>query len=450
MSITNKLKSLSIEDVWFYLLILSFSYEKPLAYLTTMDRVNPRIYDIVTILGLVWFMNHRKPQVELGIVYTSYRKIVQWFAVCTIVGSLFYSFPSDISIFSYFYLFRYIQELFICLLVIYYINVKGVDFEMLFNVIILGGIFVSIYCIQEYLNSEFQMVEIAPGKTIPKPAGFVWGPFTAGYFQIANYSPVIGFLTVCYAFSRKDNSKWLYMVIAALILWPSFVSGSRMAIGLIVLLFSLAALKNKQFTKILLSLLIIGVIFYIWNSEQLLALIFDSESQTVQRMIRMEESDKYEFNSVGGRIMHLFEWFKRIGEYVYDGIFLPFFGGGFYVAPMKGVYRIGYGWHNIFIFAIEQSGIIGLWLFWHFIKRSYNELKKRLPLMDKESPQYWFAFGAFYSFIAMLIIGILGGHSFWRGFSTGNLNTFRILLLIITTHAYLVNPNTLKYITKSS
>ena len=432
----NKLKnraSLTFEDIWFYLIILSFSYEKPLAYLTTMDRVNPRLYDVATLLGVMWFLHSTKPQIELGIVYTSYRSIIKWFTICTIVGSIFYPFPSDINYFSYFYLIRYFQELFIYVLVIYYIHIRGINFDILFNVIIIGGVFVSLYCIHEYSNSDFQMVEIAPGKTIPKPAGLVWGPFTAGYFQIANYSPIVGFLAVCYAFSKKNYSKWFYLLISGLILWPSFVSGSRMAIGFIFILFSLAAIRNKQFKNILVSLVIVGIFYYMLNSEKLLALIYNSESQTIQRMILMEESDKFEFNSIGGRIKHILVWFNRISEYAYNGIFIPIFGGGFYVAPMNGNFRIGYGWHNIFLFAIEQSGIIGALLLTKFIKRSYISLKHELPFFDKASPQYWFVYSAFNSFIAMIIIGLIGGHSFWSGFGTGNFNTFRIIILLIAT-----------------
>ena len=53
--------------------------------------------------------------------------------------------------------------------------------------------------------------------------------------------------------------------------------------------------------------------------------------------------------------------------YSWQGWRLPVFGGGFYAVPQMEqgelVYRQGYGIHNIYLFPVEQGGVLAFVLF---------------------------------------------------------------------------------------
>jgi len=184
------------------------------------------------------------------------------------------------------------------------------------------------------------------------------------------------------------------------------------------------------YTIILSSLL---AVFIIYNSE----LLMNDEFQTIQRLESMEETD---FNSIQARITNFLNF--DITSYEEGGILMPFIGGGFYVAPVNGNFRIDYGVHNIFLFSFEQAGLLGFILFISVLITSNRQLRKGIKLFKKnKGVEFIFLTAVFSYFIASLIIGI-AGHTFWRGFATNNMNTLRLAILIIASNVYLLHIKT--------
>ncbi|SDH02385.1 hypothetical protein [Winogradskyella thalassocola] len=435
----RKINFYTIGNLWFLILLLSFSYDKPILILTSLDRFNPRLSDVATILGVIWYFNFNAKFNIDNVVLSAYKKLVIWFTICTVFSILIYGFPLNIDAFSIYYLFKYYQELLVCYLVLCYMSVYEIPYERIFKILIIGGVFVALYSILEYLTPGDIEVEISPGKFVTKPNGFVWGPYTATYFQIANYSPIVGFITLAYAIYKKGLYKWALIAVSFLVFWPSLVSGSRTAIGFILVLFAIAFFKDVKFRVLIIVMLSTVVVYFGFNIDALYETILSSDSETIARMQRFEESGSH--NSIEGRFEYVFVWFERFPMYVYNGILVPVFGGGFYVAPMNGAFRIGYGWHNIFIFAIEQAGVIGLILFIKFIKRGYAVIGNHIKKLEINSAKRQFVFAVFVIFIAMFVLGIGGSHTFWEGFSTGNFNLFRMVLITLATYGYVNTQN---------
>ena len=92
-------------------------------------------------------------------------------------------------------------------------------------------------------------------------------------------------------------------------------------------------------------------------------------------------------------------------------------------------------------FVVEQAGIFGLVLFYSFIKKVLNTLRANYKQLKKHTVEHWFVFSVRVIFISIIIIGIFGAHSFWNGFSTGNFNSFRLVLIILATHSFIKNTH---------
>jgi len=429
MTISNNLKAGSLANIWMVLLLLSFSYDKALIQITPYDRFNPRLFDIATILGIIWYLNLKHFKLYPNKVFTSYKKIILWFAVCVILGLFLYPFPMHVNLYSLYFLLRYFQELLVLYFVLIFISKYEINYDSLFKILILGGVFVSIYCFIEYQNPVEEVFKLANGDTLIKPPGFIWGPFTASYFQIANYSPIIGLLTVSYALKQQVNKQWFYLLISLFVLWPSLYSGSRTGVGFVFIMFLIAAILEVRYRKIFIVVLLLVIVFFIFNYSRLNYLLIHSDNETIQRTIELQAGSGHD--SISTRFQAFFTWFKIIPSYIYSGIFLPFIGAGFYVAPIDGYFRIGYGWHNIFIFVIEQAGVVGLWLFFKFLFKTYKVLKKAYNQLSKQSAEYWFKFTVYIIFLSIILTGVSGAHVFWRGFATGNFNSFRLIILLI-------------------
>ena len=139
-------------------------------------------------------------------------------------------------------------------------------------------------------------------------------------------------------------------------------------------------------------------------------------------------------NSILSRVVPSFP----INAYMFDGLLVPFIGAGFYVAPVNDEfdslrYRVGYGIHNSYLFAFEQGGSLVFVLFILFLIfsiRYLNRGRKSRSLVDR---QFALALSAY---MAFLLVNAFAGQAFWRGFETGNYNTYVVLLLVIATRGY--------------
>ena len=432
MNLSKNSSTFSLMNIWIVLLIFSYSYDRPIFILSDIDRFNPRLFDVATIIGFIWLLSKGPFTKALNPIYKSYLKLVLWFIICTIMGIIFYNFPQKINGYSIFFAAKYLQELFLCFLLIKYLNHHKINYDKLFKLIIFGGVFVSVYCLFEFQSMGLKIIELTSEVTVTKTKGFIWGPFRMSYFQIANYSPIVGFITLCYSITKKGSEKYIYMFISLFIFFPAFVCGSRAAVGLVLILLLVASLIELKFRKFLLFFISLFLLLTIFFPEIIFNFITNTDNVTVNRINNMGEMNSQ--NTILERFNHIFIWFYKIKEYAYSGLFVPVFGGGFYVAPMNGLYRVGFGWHNIYLFAIEQAGVVGLFLFIKFCKKVLISLRNKRTQLKKYTNEYWFVFAVRVMFISILVIGIFGSHSFWNGFSTGNFNSFRLTLIILAAH----------------
>jgi O-antigen ligase len=367
----------------------------------------------------------KKSNHSINPVFRRWKYLVYWFGVCALLSVIFYGFPTQINSYILFSYVKYLQELFVLFLVAK-ITITIIPLEEIINTVIISGIFVLIYSFYELYYGEFGPLEYAPGKYVYKPEGVIWGPFGNTYFHIANFLPLVVIIGISYASKFRGIKKILLYLLSIVIAIPLFYTGSRT--GLFLLLFSLIIyifIRYKFIYSLLISLILFSLVLFTFNE------IGSEEFTTLERLDNMETN---EYNSIADRILYFVNF--DISSYEANGLLVPFIGGGFYVAPIDGHFRIDYGFHNIFIFSFEQAGLIGFILFIYFLIITYRQLNNGLKSLKRtNSISYLFIASVFSYFIASLIIGI-AGHTFWRGFTTNNMNTMRLVVIILATNVY--------------
>lgn len=403
----------NMRKFWFIGMICSFAYELPIFMISNLDKANPRLFDLFFIVGIFLFNKEIlwKPDNKIA---RGWEILVFWMVVCAVIWSLFFL-PSTIAPFSIYYVSKYVEGVLVVRMVLLCKD-EIRNTKLISNLIILMGVFVALYSIPQYLNETARVVEYAPGKTFTLAAGTITGPFNSTYFHIAQFTP-LSFIVCFQRFMQSENikQKIFFLSTSLFISWPSFFSGSRTFLFLFLLVLFLICLLNVK--KLFIGLI---VIIFIFTFSELtmskMTNIFEN-SYTFSRMESMEDGN----NSLDSRL----NWFKSFNMDVYEhgGISMPFIGAGFYVASVNGFYRIGYGFHNNYIFAFEQIGLIGLliWLFW-----SYSSLR----LIWANRNDNILASPLFVYYISLLIIGITG-QIFWRGFGNANMNTFIIIMMVL-------------------
>jgi len=214
-------------------------------------------------------------------------------------------------------------------------------------------------------------------------------------------------------------------LIAAFVAWPLFFSGARSGLGLILISAVALFILEKRLRRTTFALaIVLSLLVFTFDQASFSDVI---ESGTTIRRI---EANKEGSNSIEVRM-------NAIGKFSLDsykeGNLLPLIGGGFYVAPMsyggsRYYYRVDYGIHSIYLFPLEQAGVIGIILFIWFLFVSAKGLLYKIKEQHPTDQDFAKAFLAY--FIAALIAGI-GGHNFWQGFGSGNFNTFFMISLLI-------------------
>ena len=73
--------------LWLCALILSFCYELPIYYLTSMDRLNPRLFDLVAVAGvyILLFQNRGLRSPWRNPIFKWWFWLVIWFSVCAAI-----------------------------------------------------------------------------------------------------------------------------------------------------------------------------------------------------------------------------------------------------------------------------------------------------------------------------------------------------------------------------
>ncbi len=409
--------NINIYQVFIFLLIMSFSYERPIFIISAFDKLNPRLFDLCLILGLIiTFKNNIILRDE---VFLKWSYLVGWFVFCVSAGLVLFDFDVNVRFFMIFYLLEYLKGLLVLVIFLKIPNDK-LNFNNIFIPLLCGGFFVSLYCVFELFIGVEEII-LNDSVIQYKSKEIVWGPFTGSYFNIAVYIPLITSLIYSKLLhSANNNVKWFLLFVFCS--WPVFFCGSRTAIFLWLFSNIIITLFYINKAKTIFVILFVAILsFFIFIQSD-----FGEENYTIERLKSFEEAAAvHEHNSIKNRLLYAVN--LNIPEYDEHNL-LPVIGGGFYVAPKNGVPRIGYGFHNIYVFAFEQGGFIALWLFLLFLivflKKTYKYLK-----WSQADPIRWFVIAVYCYLIASLLIG-WSGHTFWRGFATSNFNTLRLLLLV--------------------
>jgi hypothetical protein len=308
--------------------------------------------------------------------------------------------------------------------------------KMLHKLIILLGVFVSLYCIPEYLN-PFRSIEIKPGLTVPVPEGIIIGPFSdSTYFTVSIYSTLSAMFTLSYAaYVKGIVRKAGILAIALFIAFPALYSGSRS--GIVYILISVCAmtyiyifhhkgdfaLKTFKLLSIVFAAIVVLTLAKVDN--------FSMRNKTLDRFYEYEEGS----NSVENRINIYRDFFNY--DYVYSD-YMPVIGVGYGVAPINtssgAKYRIGYGFHNSYFKNLEQGGIVAFTLFFVFLYRIYKELKKRIhsSLLVERS----LSMAALSFFFAALVVSWVGVGPWYSG-----VGIFYLTLVLISVKPTIIKHN---------
>jgi len=421
---------------WLCGLILSFAYELPIWYATSYDRVNPRLFDVMFFVGVLTVLPNLRRGVRLPPLFRIWAYLVAVFCFCALVwasGIL----PWKYGQFSLFFAGRYIQGL-IAIYIAARIPLDARQKRIIHYMIVAGGVFVALYAIPQYNRiGTIESTEwtISGDKTVTTFGRVVFGPLSRAYFHIAIFSALSFAMALALVPTAKNAwRRWCCLGVALFVAWPALACGSRSGIaGVGIVLLSIVYFRPKLIAT--LSLVVIAAALFIYLADVDFKSVELDEVSLSFRRLQGYSGDSH--NSILNRVIRGYS----INQYMWDGLPVPFIGAGFYVAPVNTdaglVYRVGYGIHNGYMFAFEQGGIMAFLLFLMFLvcaMLSLNRIQKFSSPIDSG-----FALGALALLIALLAIA-LGGHVFWLGFNTANLNTYIVLLLVLATRRVSAEP----------
>lgn len=421
----GKLINSGIAEIWACGMLLSFFWELPLWYMTNMDRINPRFYDIFFLIGLAIFGSKLFFKKISNPIYRCWRNIVVWFTIC----SLFYSSFTDWAIAQHSLLcaIRYIQGLLV-LKMLLLLPPKQV-IKMLPGVCWVGLGVICLYCFFEYMgrivDPPIKEIEITFGKNIKIYGNLLFGPLSFSYFHLAQLLP-LAFSVIAFnlLFFSKKSINTVLLSLALLLCWPVLWSGSRTGLGLLAVCLIMFLWRFWKQRNLMFWIFAFIILITLMGLHRFAPDLLDDAAS----FNRYEGYSTSDVHSVGARIQ-IWETLVNLQHYTY-WYWLPFFGAGFNFAPLDNRYRIGYGIHCSPLYPFEQAGIVGLVLFVIFVVISLRAMWKA----RRDNP---IAYAGIAYLSASLICGITGAHNFWREFSTGNLNTFILIVLCLSaSHAF--------------
>ncbi len=415
--------------LWLCALFLSFCYELPLVELTSMDRVNPRLFDVVFLAGLFFIYPTIDRTIPTPKLFKIWVGIVAIFGFCAAAWTLWV--PFEHIKFSWFFLFRYVQGLVTVYMVIK-IPLSSRQKKILHYLVVVGGVVVALYAVPEYVRGgTVKMAMKKTEKEVIVAEGVLLSCLGPNNFHLAQFSAMASVMTLAFFHAAKTSvTKFLCFALGAFVSWPAFFCGSRggmVAVGLswgFLFLFSKFSFKANVIILMVLAFFIIAVL-----SPQLLSVSYLREkSLTFDRFFGKREAGT-------GEIFHGFDFnMEMVRGYRWQGWRIPFIGAGFGFAPVTYpdgtmVYRHSFGIHNSYLFALEQGGLGVFVLFIVFLVVCSKSLK-RMRKWPSNKSDYAFALGMHSYFFAILVV-MLPGQIFWRGFGSVNFNTYLIMLFIL-------------------
>ncbi len=435
-----EVKATWYQKFWVYFLFLSFSYERAIVYLTSMDRINPRLFDVAFFLGVILILpTLPKRKQKLPTFFKIYVALVIYFTLVAFIWALIV--PFQYGKYSIFYAYKYWQAVIVGYIFLQ-IPLTRKEKRGILYVILIGGVFVSLYCLREYFHPGPRIVFFAPGKFIVVPARYLLGPFGPTYHQLALYSSYLFIISFVFTvFTRSLFQKIVFFALIFITGWPAVFSGSRTGLVFLAggILISLLFMPGRiKFYTIFYLLILAAVIF------QFRDVIFDPQKNySFYRLIRAEktsqeqqfftEEEKYrKTNSILSRLS-LPLYFSL--ENYKAGYLTLLIGAGFYIAPVKSpftgeyVYRIAYGVHHGYLFPLEQGGIVAFVLFLMMLVFLGRELLKSYRESENLEDKLWAIIGisVFFTFLVIELFAAF----IWQG--TTNFHSFIMLVYYLAT-----------------
>lgn len=418
---------------WMYAAILSFAYELPLIELTVMDRVNPRLFDVVTVAALLIL-----PGLQRHNMAPKFFRIWAWIVVLFALFALAWQvwLPWYWGKYSLWFAFKYLQGLFIVHLFLR-IPLAEDQKRKLWTCTIIGGMIVALYAVPEYLrggsSGELQLVSGTDNITYLQ-TGTLLSCLGRLYFHVAMFSALASVMALarCHT-ATSSQARVGTFLLGIFISWPAFFSGCRTgAIATLIGWMSLALQSSARAKIVIILLLAFFLAPLVLLGTSVLPLeAVTNVSPTLKRFIGAEAKGGQD--TVAARLGLLTFPFEL---YSWQGWRLPLIGGGFYVVPHTypdGLirFRATYGIHNSYLFAFEQGGVVVLLLFLAFLVVLGRSLKNtvRYPANDTDLA---FAKGM-RAFFHALLFAMIPGQIFWQGFGSENFNGYIILLFVLAT-----------------
>lgn len=420
---------------WLYGVLLSLSYEHPIILVAGMDRASPRLFDIFACLGAVFILPTLRGRTRLPSSFWFWGVLVFYFSLCAMFWASFLV-PFEYGRFSLFYAFKYGEGLVVVFIALC-IPLNALQKRRLMWVITIGGVFVGLYALHEYFSVSRYRLIISEEKITYVSKGTLLGPLGYTYLHIASFSSMAFLMTLSLCRQLRGSRRWLMYGIAMFVMWPTLFCGSRTAVALVALGLPLFFLLRKGVGKTALVLLfVVGVMGVFVSGKVARPDVIEADANlTMQRVMAFEDGDAFDdlkHNSVMDRML-AFQHFD-MSSYLWGGVSMPLIGAGFYIAPTEDPYtkerhyRVGYGFHNAYVFAFEQGGMIAFFLYLSFLFATYKQLNKMRRSHNMADAD--FATGAMAFFVPMLIVDMTGG-IFWLNVGTVNLNMFLLLIFFL-------------------
>ncbi len=430
---------------WLCALILAFCYELPLMRLTSMDRLNPRLFDGVAVLGafIVLFQNGNLGNAFRNPVFRRWFWLMAWFTFCATIWAGLWLPWGPAGKYSLYYAGKYLEGL-LCIFLVAAIPLNSRQKHTLHWMVVMGGIAVATYALYERATGS-NVRTIAEGKEIKRAEGTLFSCLGPTYFHVASFSSLSCAMTFALANKYRPCGTKTFLYGAALFsAWPAVFCGSRagLAILLVVLAGVFFFMKRTRLTLTISACLAVCAASALFTSGEFVERASEA-STSVRRLLGAEES-RGGANSIMARIGMGLDGLLGGGNdaYGWQGMRLPVFGGGFYAVPHSqggriSKFRVGYGVHNAYLFPYEQAGILGWILAGLFLFATIKSLIHTMRQPNETDKQ--FAIGMWCAVLAFIPAAWFG-QIFWRGFGTENFNTYMIVLLVLATRA--TNPMT--------
>ena len=398
-------------------MILSFSYELPLVNLTRYDRLNPRLFDVASVLLVLywlfagrvsgWRLTWRNPVVKSWLI------VCLFFGLATASSRLWI--PADKYPYSVFFYLKYLESMVVILLTAAAPWDEEARRKALW-VALVGAQWVCLYAILQYFNIVSTHRYLPTGEMIIMFEKGIYSTLGNTYFHLGMYSVLCFLIGLTLIMSSTGLAKLFSIVMTALCVVPAVLSGSKAGfLGLLIS--SILIVTEKQYRRIMgiaVVILCVGVGIYLYQTSVTRERIETGHGGTpMQRLMSGP--------------LTLMEAYRE------HGVRLLLVGGGFYVVPIGGKYRIGYGNHNIFLFPLEQAGVggflAGLWL-WFSLRRGLirasREGQGKLPVLNSLA-------SAMKVFLYCLMIVGIAGQVFYFGFGTEHLTDYILVMFLIAT-----------------